>query len=111
MLLKAENPKSKIDPKAISKSYLRKIHQIFIWSVDSDLSIQDPYSEPCQTSKLEIFAKKFILDAWQGSAYASAYIQVLINFRVQFIKGNKLIRKNPIFWSVWQFVSSVKKSV
>lgn len=40
MLLKAENPKSKIDPKAISKSYLRKIHQIFIWSVDSDLSIQ-----------------------------------------------------------------------
>ena len=111
MLLKAENLKSKIDPKAISKSYLRKIHQIFIWSVDSDLSIQDPYSERCQTSKLKIFAKRFILDARQGSAYASAYIQELINFRVQFIKGNKLIRKSPIFRSVWQFVNSVKKPV
>ena len=41
------------------------------------LSIE-AYSEPCQTSKMElfkkivnIFAKRSILDVWQGSKYAS----------------------------------------
>ena len=53
------------------------------WSVASNLP--GTYSEPCQTSKMELFAKivngklltpfakGFILDVWQGSEYASAY--------------------------------------
>ena len=45
---------------------------------------KETYSEPCQTSKMELyvkiveggrplanFAKSFILDVWQGSEYAS----------------------------------------
>ena len=103
--LKIQNPKSiqKEFLKATSAKYISQ--QVFIWSVDSNSSIQDAYSEPCQISKLQLFAKKvngfqpltifakrFILNAWQGSAYASAYIQLLINFHIQLIKGNKLTR-------------------
>ena len=37
--------------------------------------LPEVYSEPCQTSKMEIFAvkhcRKKFLDLWQGSEYAS----------------------------------------
>ena len=52
----------------------------------------DAYSEPCQASKIEPFAKivkdeivnyfckKYILDVWQDSEYASAILMQLIQF-------------------------------
>ena len=33
--------------------------------------MEDVYSERCQTSKMDLFAKTYILDVWQSSEYAS----------------------------------------
>ena len=50
-------------------------HLEFIWNLLQLLLIQkifaEVYSEPCQTSEMELSAKIFILDVWQGFEYTS----------------------------------------
>ena len=65
------------------------LHFIFVWNIESSkinykMKNKEKYSELCQISKMEsfakivngfqsltIFAKRYILDVWQGSEYAS----------------------------------------
>ena len=63
-------------------------------------------SEPCQTSKMEffvkivnglkpvvIFARKSILDIWQGSEYSFGWLYVIVGvFRLGVFRISKMIR-------------------
>ena len=56
-------------------------------SSQKQISKTEAYSEPCQTSKMEHFAKAF-LDIWQGSEYASKTICIKVqNFQQMFLSG------------------------
>ena len=55
---------------------VKPIKELIVLSV----TLPKAYSEPSQTSKMEIFAKKkknFILDVWVGSEYASDSLIVI----------------------------------
>ena len=54
---------------------LEKKKKKFCQRLIYNLAIPEAYSEPCQISKpISILAKRFILDVWQGSEYASDYV-------------------------------------
>ena len=85
----------------------------------------EAYSEPCQTSKMDLFAKIFdewkqltifekssILDVWSGSEYASAECKVNCLDRLYYMYCNKFYVWNNMyilpFQYNWIFIRKVK---